>query len=71
MGHSATSQLPVRLHWVDVEENDGSGNDESWCIWRVEDQVVYCSEPWDNNGQEEQCNDDSSDGILVREDRHC
>ena len=70
VGHYVTSRLPVRLHWVDVEEKDGSGKDSNRCIPKVEEQVVYCTEPWDKNGQEEQCHDDTSNDILVRkEDR--
>ena len=64
-----TSQLPVGLHWVDVEENNGSAKDSNWGILKVEEQVVYCTEPWDKNGQEEQCHDDASNDILMRKER--
>lgn len=49
----AASHLPVRFNWVDVENEDGRGKDDERCVRTVEEKVVYSTETWNHDNQDE------------------
>ena len=64
----AASHLPVRFNWVDVENEDGQGKDDERWVWTVEEKVVYSTETWNHDNQDEYRNEYTCKDILRKED---
>ena len=64
----AASHLPVRFNWVDVENEDGQGKDDERWVWTVEEKVVYSTETWNHDNQDEDWDEYTCKDILRKED---